>query len=58
MRVCASSVNPYDWHLICGEPVLMRPGLGGIRAPRRGVGADFAGVVERVGSQVRGSDDR
>jgi NADPH:quinone reductase-like Zn-dependent oxidoreductase len=31
----------------------MRPGLGGIRAPRRGVGADFAGVVEQVGSQVR-----
>jgi NADPH:quinone reductase-like Zn-dependent oxidoreductase len=53
VRVCASSANPYDWHLICGEPVLMRPGLGGIRAPRRGVGADFAGVVEQVGSQVR-----
>ena len=54
VRVCASSVNPYDWHLICGEPVLMRPGLGGFRAPRRIVGADFAGVVEEVGGTVGG----
>jgi NADPH:quinone reductase-like Zn-dependent oxidoreductase len=28
VRVRASSANPYDWHLICGEPVLMRPALG------------------------------
>ena len=54
VRVRASSVNPYDWHLICGEPVLMRSQLGGVRAPLRVVGADFAGVVERVGSAVRG----
>ena len=48
VRVRASSANPYDWPLICGEPVLMRPGLGGVRGPRRVVGADFAGVVEEV----------
>ena len=54
VRVHASSANPYDWHLICGEPTLMRPQLGGIRAPRRIMGADFAGVVERLGSDVRG----
>lgn len=52
VRVHASSANPYDWHLICGEPVLMRPGLGGVRGPRRVVGADFAGVVEQVGGAV------
>lgn len=54
VRVRASSVNPYDWHLVCGEPVLMRAQLGGVRAPVRVVGADFAGVVERVGGAVRG----
>jgi NADPH:quinone reductase-like Zn-dependent oxidoreductase len=32
----------------------MRPGLGGFRAPKRVVGADFAGVAEQVGSTVRG----
>jgi NADPH:quinone reductase-like Zn-dependent oxidoreductase len=54
VRVRAASANPYDWHLICGEPLLMRPGLGGIRPPRRVVGADFAGVVAGVGGSVRG----
>ncbi len=24
VRVRASSANPYDWHLICGEPLLSR----------------------------------
>jgi NADPH:quinone reductase-like Zn-dependent oxidoreductase len=52
VRVHASSANPYDWHLIFGEPVLMRAALGGVRGPQRVVGADFAGVVERVGSAV------
>lgn len=53
VRVRAASTNPYDWHLVCGEPVLMRPALGGVRAPTRVVGADFAGVVAEVGSAVR-----
>jgi NADPH:quinone reductase-like Zn-dependent oxidoreductase len=52
VRVRASSANPYDWHHICGEPVLMRSVLGGIRAPRRIAGADFAGVVDQVGAAV------
>ncbi len=35
VRVQASSANPWDWHFIRGEPVLMRPaGIGGIRKPR------------------------
>jgi NADPH:quinone reductase-like Zn-dependent oxidoreductase len=54
VRVQAASANPYDWHLICGEPLLMRPALGGFRGPWRIVGADFAGVAEEVGSAVRG----
>lgn len=54
VRVHASSANPADWHLVCGEPLMMRPALGGLRAPRRVIGADFAGVVERVGEEVAG----
>lgn len=54
VRVHASSANPYDWHLICGEPTLMRPQIGGIRGPRRVVGADFAGVIEALGREVSG----
>ena len=52
VRVRAASANPYDWHKIYGEPLLMRSALGGIRAPERVVGADVAGVVEKVGDAV------
>ena len=52
VRTHACSVNPADWHLVYGEPLLMRPALGGVRAPRRVIGSDFAGVVEQVGSAV------
>jgi len=52
VRTQACSVNPADWHLVYGEPLLMRPALGGVRAPRRVIGTDFAGVIEQVGSAV------
>jgi NADPH:quinone reductase-like Zn-dependent oxidoreductase len=52
--VRASSANPWDWHFIRGEPVLLRPaGLGGVRKPKFPVpGGDLAGVVEQVGGAV------
>jgi NADPH:quinone reductase-like Zn-dependent oxidoreductase len=54
VSVRASSANPWDWHFIRGEPVLLRPaGLGGIRRPRfPGPGRDLAGTVARAGSAV------
>jgi NADPH:quinone reductase-like Zn-dependent oxidoreductase len=54
VRVRASSVNPWDWHFIRGEPVLFRPaGIGGVRRPKFLIpGGDLAGTVERVGSGV------
>lgn len=54
VAVRASSANPWDWHFIRGEPVLLRPtGIGGIRKPRFPIpGGDLAGVVEQVGSGV------
>jgi NADPH:quinone reductase-like Zn-dependent oxidoreductase len=56
VRVRASSANPWDWHFIRGEPLLMRPaGLGGVRTPKFAIpGGDVAGTVEAVGSQVAG----
>ena len=54
VRVRASSVNPYDWHLLTGMPKLFRPSFG-VRKPKyRILGADFAGQVEEVGSAVTG----
>ena len=55
VRVRATSVNPYDWHFLRGEPYiarLMPVGLG-LRRPRYDVlGCDMAGVVEAVGADV------
>ena len=52
IRIRASSVNPYDWHFMRGEPRFFRlmMGLGKPRIPR--LGADAAGVVEAVGRNV------
>ena len=54
VSVRASSANPWDWHFIRGEPVLLRPaGLGGVRKPKFAIpGGDLAGTVARAGSSV------
>ena len=55
VRVRATSVNPYDWHHMRGEPRVARlmPGTLGLRAPKfRILGCDMAGQVEAVGRDV------
>jgi len=55
VRVRATSVNPYDWHHLRGEPYVARlmPGGLGLRRPKlRILGADMAGQVEAVGPDV------
>ena len=55
VRVRATSVNPYDWHLLRGEPYIARliPGGLGLRAPGVPIlGCDMAGQVEAVGRDV------
>ena len=55
VRTRASSVNPYDWHLLTGEPKLFRPAFGGLRRPKNPVlGADLSGTVEEIGEGVTG----
>jgi NADPH:quinone reductase-like Zn-dependent oxidoreductase len=52
VRVRAASVNPADWYLMAGIPVLARPQMG-LRRPRTGrLGVDLAGVVTAVGGGV------
>ena len=52
VRVRAASLNPYDWHMLRGVPYLVRLSEG-LRTPKAKVlGADGAGVVEGVGSDV------
>jgi NADPH:quinone reductase-like Zn-dependent oxidoreductase len=55
VRVRATSVNPYDWHYISGEPYIARlmPGTPGLRGPKFLIpGCDIAGQVVAVGSGV------
>lgn len=54
VRVRAASVNPADWHVIRGEPLVARLSFG-LRAPKAAVpGCDLSGVVEVVGQDVVG----
>ncbi len=52
VKVLATSVNKADWHLLQGEPFPVRL-MAGLRKPKYQIlGADIAGVVERVGRKV------
>ena len=53
VRVRAASVHPDVWHMIRGEPRVLRLMGAGLRRPRARIpGTDLAGVVESVGSAV------
>jgi NADPH:quinone reductase-like Zn-dependent oxidoreductase len=52
VKVHAAAANPLDWHRMRGAPFLARLD-GGLRKPKDPrLGADIAGRVEAVGSQV------
>ena len=53
VRIRAAAVNPADWHILRGDPWLMRLiGFGLVRPKHRILGADIAGTVEAVGRGV------
>ncbi len=52
LKVCAASLNPYDWHFIRGEPYAIRLMAGIARPKNNKLGADVAGVVEAVNPSV------
>jgi NADPH:quinone reductase-like Zn-dependent oxidoreductase len=55
MRVRAASVHVGDWHVMTGQPYLMRVLGFGLRGPKARVrGMDAAGTVEAVGKNVTG----
>jgi NADPH:quinone reductase-like Zn-dependent oxidoreductase len=61
VRVAAAALNPYDWHILRGDPLVARlmGGMGLRRPAARVAGVDAAGEVTAVGanvSQVRPGD--
>ncbi|RKN03571.1 NAD(P)-dependent alcohol dehydrogenase [Streptomyces radicis] len=56
VRVRAAALNPYDWHMMRGDPYAARllGGMGLTRPLSRVAGIDAAGRVEAVGADVRG----
>lgn len=54
VRVRAAALNPADWHIVRGDPLVARlMGVGLTRPKSRVAGIDAAGVVEAVGVNVR-----
>ena len=53
IQVQAAGVDRGVWHMMAGQPYLMRTAGFGLRAPKNPVlGMDLAGVVEAVGANV------
>jgi NADPH:quinone reductase-like Zn-dependent oxidoreductase len=51
VRVHATSVNDYDWHLLTGQPFINRV-VAPVRPKHRILGCDIAGTVDEVGRDV------
>ena len=56
LRVHAAAVNPYDWHMVRGDPRVARlmGGVGLTRPKARIAGVDVAGRVQDIGDDVHG----
>jgi len=53
VKVVATSVNPYDWHILRGSPWFIRMAENSYARPKQLVlGADISGTIEAVGKHV------
>jgi len=52
IRVRATSVNPYDWHMMTGTPYIARISAGLLKPKQTTPGVDVAGKIESVGKNV------
>ena len=52
VKVHAASINSYDWRFVRAVPFLVRTSVGLFKPQDPSLGADFAGKVEAIGSNV------
>ncbi|MDP2528042.1 NAD(P)-dependent alcohol dehydrogenase [Maribacter dokdonensis] len=53
VKVMANSANPADWHILRGKPFFARFSFGLFKPKDAILGADFAGIIEEIGSGVQ-----
>lgn len=53
VKVFANSANPADWHILRGKPFFARFTFGLFKPKDKVTGADFSGIVEEVGANVK-----
>lgn len=53
VKVIANSANPADWHILRGKPFFSRFTFGLFKPKDKVTGADFSGIVEEVGANVK-----
>jgi NADPH:quinone reductase-like Zn-dependent oxidoreductase len=53
VRVMANSANAADWHVMRGKPLFARFSFGLFKPKNPILGADFAGIVEEIGKEVK-----
>ncbi len=52
VKVMAASVNAADWRVLRADPWLVRPTMGLFKPKTKFLGADIAGIIEEVGTEV------
>jgi NADPH:quinone reductase-like Zn-dependent oxidoreductase len=57
IKVCAASINAYDWHLLRAVPFFTRFSSGLFKPRNQVLGADIAGVVTSAGNQFELGDE-
>lgn len=53
VKVHATAVNAYDWHILRADPLMARLEVGLFKPQKTRLGVDIAGVVEAAGKNVR-----
>ena len=52
IKVCAASINSWDWDMLTGKPYPYRLLSGIVKPKRKIIGCDVAGIITAIGGKV------